>query len=108
MSNWLSLAAGLNNAVVAVFGEEDAIPVIYQRGPVSATINGIFSTRGQDDLAVGEVMQFFVTVADIEASEIADSPQNGDQVTIRGVLYDVYQPLFDAAGGCTMTIKQAN
>ena len=101
----------MTGAALGILGE----PVIYARGQIVFTVQGLFTSTGQpEDVQLGEVMGLRVRTSDIVAgftllNEQNTEPRGGDIVTVRGINYTVLDPpLADAGGQTTLKIKLVN
>jgi len=99
MADWTSLLGALNGAALTAFGRE----VIYspQAGP-SITLKGIFEeTHEAEENTPGVYTALFLQVSDLAAS-----PQRGDEVTVDGVVYKVFDIEADQGGGLVFRLRR--
>ena len=99
MAAW-NLQSGLANAaLLAAFGQ----PVSYQPGAGdSFTVTGILDKRTDEERHPDTVYaRLFVNLFDFSAP-----PDQGDEVTVDGALYTVFEVLNDPAGGCWLSIRE--
>jgi len=99
MAAW-NLQSGLANAaVMAAFGQ----PVSYQQqAGDSFTVTGILDKRTDEERHPDTVYaRLFVNLSDFSAP-----PDHGDEVTVDGALYTVFEVLNDPAGGCWLSIRE--
>jgi hypothetical protein len=99
MAAW-NLQTGLANAaVMAAFGQ----PVSYQQqAGDSFTVAGILDKRTDEERHPDTVYaRLFVNLSDFSAP-----PDHGDEVTVDGALYTVFEVLNDPAGGCWLSIRE--
>ena len=89
----------VNAAVLAAFSQ----PVSYQPEAGDAfTITGILEKQTDEQRQVdGVYARLFVNLPDF-----AVPPVRGDQVTIGGASYIVFQVLMDTAGGCWLALRE--
>ena len=99
MAAWHQLSGLANAALLAAFGQ----PVSYQPGagdPFTAT--GILDKRTDEERHPDTVYaRLFVNLFDFSAP-----PDQGDEVTVDGALYTVFEVLNDPAGGCWLSIRE--
>ena len=91
--------SALNAACLKTFGSR----VSYQQGAGTPfTVTGVFE-KGTDEerLADGLYARLFVNLADFTAS-----PATGDEATVAGVTYTVFQILADATGGVWLSLRE--
>ena len=99
MAAW-NLQSGLANAaILAAFGQ----PVSYQQqAGDSFTVAGILDKRTDEERHPDTVYaRLFVNLSDFSAP-----PDHGDEVTVDGALYTVFEVLNDPAGGCWLSIRE--
>jgi hypothetical protein len=99
MAAW-NLQSGLANAaVMAAVGQ----PVSYQQqAGDSFTVAGILDKRTDEERHPDTVYaRLFVNLFDFSAP-----PDQGDEVTVDGALYTVFEVLNDPAGGCWLSIRE--
>jgi hypothetical protein len=88
----------LNAAILAAFGQ----PVAYQ--PASGdpfTPMGILEKATDEQRhADGVYARLFLNLADCTVE-----PDHGDQVTVNGVVYTVFEVLIDASGGVRLSLR---
>lgn len=99
MSDWGSLANALNTSVLGAFGRE----VVYTPqvgGPV--TVRAIFeSTREPEENAPGVYAVLFV-----RAGDLPQPAERGDEVTVDGVTYKVFNIEADTTGAVVFRLRQ--
>ena len=91
--------SALNGACLKTFGS----PVSYQQGAGTPfAVTGIFQKESDEErLADGLYARLFVNVADF-----AESPASGDEATVAGVTYTVFQVLSDPTGGVSLSLRE--
>ena len=99
MASWSQQSGLTNAAIVAAFGQ----PVSYQQGTGDPfTVIGIPDKRTTEQRHPDTVYaRLFVAL-----SSFSVPPNHGDEVTVDGVLYTVFEVLNDAAGGCWLSIRE--
>ncbi len=99
MSAWSTQSGLVNAAVLAAF----ARPVSYQQGAGAPfTVTGILDKRTDEERQHDSLYaRLFVNL-----SEFSVPPDHGDQVTIDGAVYTVFDPQNDSAGGCWLSIRE--
>ena len=100
MADWGSLTNALNTTVLGAFGRD----VVYtpQAGD-SITIRGIFeSTHEPEETAPGVYAVLFV-----RAGDLSQPPERGDEVTVDGVTYKVFDIEADTTGAVVLRLRQA-
>ncbi len=90
--------AALNKACVRSFGKA----VSYRQGAASPfTVRGIpMKDSDEEQHLAGLYTRLFVDMADFTTP-----PDHGDLVTIDGTAYTVFEPLADAMGGVTLSLR---
>lgn len=85
--------------MLAAFGQ----PVSYQQGTGDAfTVIGILDKRTDEQRHPDTVYaRLFVALSSFSAP-----PDRGDEVTVDGALYTVFEVLNDPAGGCWLSIRE--
>lgn len=99
MSDWPSLTSALNTTVLGAFGRE----VVYtpQAGG-SITIRAVFeSTRQGEDNAPGVYAVLFVRTGDLP-----QPPERGDEATVDGRTYKVFDIEADTTGAAVLRLRQ--
>ncbi|MBZ5625747.1 MAG: hypothetical protein LAQ69_44695 [Acidobacteriia bacterium] len=88
-----------NAAILAAFGQ----PVIYQQGAGDPfTVIGVLDKRTDEQRHPDTVYaRLFVAL-----SAFSVPPDHGDEVTIDGALYTVFEVQNDSAGGCWLSIRE--
>jgi hypothetical protein len=88
-----------NAAILAAFGR----PVSYQQGAGDPfTVIGILDRRTDEQRHPDTVYaRLFVTL-----SSFSVPPNHGDEVTVDGALYTVFEVLNDPAGGCWFSVRE--
>ncbi len=96
---WTKQSGMANAAVLAAFGQ----PVSYQQGMVDPfTVVGILNRRTDEQRHPDTVYaRLFVVLAGFTVP-----PDHGDEVTIDGDVYTVFEVLNDSAGGCWLGIRE--
>ena len=99
MAAWHQLSGLANAALLAAFGQ----PVSYQQqAGDSFTVTGILDKRTDEERHPDTVYaRLFVNLSDFSAP-----PDHGDEVTVDGALYTVFEVLNDPAGGCWLSIRE--
>ena len=93
MAAWAQQSGLANAALLAAFGQ----PVSYQQqAGDSFTVAGILDKRTDEERHPDTVYaRLFVNLSDFSAP-----PDHGDEVSVDGALYTVFEVLNDPAGGC--------
>ena len=96
---WTKQSGMANAAVLAAFGQ----PVSYQQGMTDPfTVVGILDKRTDEQRHPDTVYaRLFVALTGFTAP-----PDHGDEVTIDGAVYTVFEALNDSAGGCWLGIRE--
>ena len=96
---WKQQSGMANAAVLAAFGQ----PVSYQQGMADPlTVVGILDKRTDEQRHPDTVYaRLFVALAGFTVP-----PDHGDEVTIDGAVYTVFEVLNDSAGGCWLSIRE--
>ena len=91
--------SALNASCLKTFGS----PVNYQQGGGTPfAIAGIFQKESDEErLADGLYARLFVNAADF-----AGSPASGDEVTVVGATYTVFQVMADPTGGFWLSLRE--
>jgi hypothetical protein len=110
----VDLDALVNKAVANQFAE----PVTYDPR-VSAPSRGAFATRGiferDHEVLFQEIAQSenqaaghstFVPMLGVRTVELALEPKKGDRITIRGVVYEVFEPQSDGDGWFELMLRK--
>lgn len=99
MSPWAQQSGLANAAILAAFGQ----PVLYQQGAdAPITVNGILDKRTDEQRQPDTVYsRLFVALSAFSAP-----PDRGDEVTVDGAVYAVFEVLNDSAGGCWLSIRE--
>ncbi len=99
MAAWSQQSGLANAAILAAFGQ----PVSYQLGtgdPV--TVIGILDKRTDEQRHPDTVYaRLFVAL-----SSFSTPPGQGDEVSVDGAVYTVFEVLNDPAGGCWLSIRE--
>ena len=99
MAAWSQQSGLVNAAILAAFGQ----PVAYQQGSGDPfTVIGILDKRTDEQRHPDTVYaRLFVAL-----SSFSTPPDRGDEVTVDGALYAVFEVLNDSAGGCWLSIRE--
>lgn len=99
MSAWSQQSGLANAAILAAFGQ----PVSYQQGTGDPfTVIGILDKRTDEQRQADAVYaRLFVALSAFQVL-----PEHGDEVTIDGAVYTVFDLLNDSAGGCWLSIRE--
>ena len=99
MAAWSQQSGMANAAILAAFGQ----PVSYQQGAVAPfTVIGILDKRTDEQRHPDTVYaRLFVAL-----SGFSTPPGQGDEVTVDGAAYTVFEVLNDPAGGCWLSIRE--
>ena len=91
--------SALNAACLKTFGS----PVSYQQGAGAPfALSGILQKESDEErLADGLYARLFVNAVDF-----AGSPASGDEATVAGVTYTVFQVLADPTGGFWLSLRE--
>jgi len=99
MAAWEQQSGLANAAILAAFGQ----PVSYQQGAGDPfTVIGILDKR-TDEQRHPDTMYARLFVAQ---SSFSAPPDRGDEVTVVGAHYTVFEVLNDPAGGCWLSIRE--
>jgi len=98
MAAWYQQSGLANAAILTAFGQ----PVSYQQGAGAPfTVIGILDMRTDEQRQPDTVYaRLFVALSGFPVP-----PDHGDEVTIDGALYTVFEVLNDPAGGCWLSIR---
>jgi hypothetical protein len=99
MASWIDLTNALNTSVLGAFGRE----VVYtpQAGEPVA-VRAIFeSTREAEENAPGVYAVLFVRPGDLPRP-----PERGDEATVDGVTYKVFDIEADTTGAVVLRLRQ--
>ncbi len=98
MSNWAALSRLVNVSSQQVFGTS----VSYQpAGGAAFTVVGIPErTSDEEKQSAGVYLRLFVHLADF-----AEPPAQGDEVTIDGIAYTVFDVQEDSGGGARLSVR---
>ena len=99
MAAWSQQSGLANAALLAAFGQ----PVSYHPGAGDPfTVIGILDKRTDEERQQGGVYaMLFVNLSGFSAP-----PDRGDEVTVDGALYTVFEVKNDSAGGCWLSIRE--
>jgi hypothetical protein len=99
MSSWSQQSGLANAAILAAFGQ----PVSYQQGTSDPfPVIGMLDKRTDEQRHPDTVYaRLFVAL-----SSFSTPPDRGDEVTVDGALYTVFEVLNDPAGGCWLSIRE--
>ena len=99
MAAWLQQSGLASAAILAAFGQ----PVSYQQSAGDPfTVIGILDRRTDEQRHPDTVYaRLFVAL-----SSFSVPPNHGDEVTVDGALYTVFEVLNDPAGGCWLSIRE--
>ena len=99
MAAWSQHSGLANAAILAAFGQ----PVSYQQGAIDPfTVIGILDKRTDEQRHPDTVYaRLFVALSSFSAP-----PDRGDEVTVDGALYTVFEVLNDPAGGCWLSVRE--
>jgi len=99
MTAWSQQSGLANAAILAAFGQ----PVSYQQGTGDPfTVIGILDKRTDEQRHPDTVYaRLFVALSSFSAP-----PDRGDEVTVDGPMYPVFEVLNDSAGGCWLSIRE--
>jgi len=99
MSGWSAQAGLANAAVLAAFGQ----PVSYQQGAGDPfVVTGVPDRRTDEQRSPDTVyLRLFVRLADF-----AVAPARGDQATVDGATYTVFDLQTDTGGGCWLSLRE--
>ena len=99
MAAWSQQSGLANAAILAAFGQ----PVSYQQGAGDAfTVLGILD-KSTDEQRHPDTVYARLFVA---MSSFSTPPGQGDEVTVDGAAYTVFEVLNDPAGGCWLSIRE--
>ena len=99
MAAWAQQSGLANAAILAAFGQ----PVSYQPGAGDAfTVTGIFDKTTNEERHAGDVYAHLF----VNLSDFAVPPDRGDEVTVDGALYTVFDVVNDSAGGCLLSLRE--
>ena len=99
MAAWSQQSGLANAAILAAFGQ----PVSYQQGTGDPfTVIGILDKRTDEQRHPDTVYaRLFVA-----QSCFSSPPDRGDEATVDGAIYTVFEVLNDPAGGCWLSIRE--
>jgi hypothetical protein len=99
MAAWSQQSGLANAAILAAFGQ----PVSYQQGTGDPfTVIGVLDKRTDEQRHPDTVYaRLFVGL-----SSFSTPPGQGDEVTVDGAAYTVFEVLNDPAGGCWLSIRE--
>ena len=99
MSAWSQQSGLANAAILAAFGQ----PVSYQQSTGEPfTVVGVLAKRTDEQRQPDAVYaRLFVTLSAFQIP-----PDHGDEVTIDGAAYTVFDVLNDSADGCWLSIRE--
>lgn len=99
MAGWSQQSGLANAAILAAFGQ----PVSYQHGTGDPfAVIGIVDKRTDEQRQPDTVYaRLFVVLSSFKVA-----PDHGDEVTIDGATYTVFEVLNDSAGGCWLSIRE--
>jgi hypothetical protein len=99
MAAWSQQSGLANAAILAAFGQ----PVSYKQGTGDPfTVAGILDKRTDEQRQPDTVYaRLFVVLSSFKVP-----PNHGDEVTIDGAIYTVFELLNDSAGGCWLSIRE--
>jgi hypothetical protein len=99
MAAWSQQSGLANAAILAAFGQ----PVSYQQGTGDPfTVIGILD-KSTDEQRHPDTVYARLFVA---LSGFSVPPDHGDEVTVEGAVYTVFEVLNDPAGGCWLSIRE--
>ena len=98
MSAWTQQSGLANAAILAAFGQ----PVSYRQGAGDPfAVTGILDKRTDEQRHADTVYaRLFVALSGFLAR-----PDHGDEVTVDGAVYTVFEVLNDSAGGCWLSLR---
>jgi hypothetical protein len=99
MSDWTSLVNGLNAGVLAAFGRE----VLYLSNDGGLyTIQGVLeATQQQEEKHPGAFAILFIRLSDL-----AVTPDRGDEVQMDSITYKVFEVETDGQGGARLGLHR--
>jgi hypothetical protein len=99
MAAWSQQSGLANAAILAAFGR----PVSYQQGAGAPfAVIGILDKRTDEQRQPDAVYaRLFVAL-----SGFSKPPDHGDELTVDGAVYTVFEVLNDPAGGCWLSIRE--
>lgn len=105
MSSWNDMVEGMNEAVTEVFGETVTYsPIVGD----DVEIQGVFDANYLEiDPETGAAIQSTNPMLGINSADLDAEPTNGDQVTVRSVLYNVIEWQPDSEGHGKLVLKKA-
>ncbi len=110
-TKWEQMVDRAAGACARVFGEgrdaDGGKLVWYQHRGTSVPyrVDGIFdATTEEVDLETGSTVLSNKPRLSIQLSELQQTPQTGDTVTIRGKGYQVIEPMFDGQGNAILRL----
>ncbi|MBI4905117.1 MAG: hypothetical protein HY820_15895 [Acidobacteria bacterium] len=99
MADWTSLLGSLNSTAIGVFGRE--VSYVPSSGD-AFTIRAIVETAKQtEEIAPGVYAAMFLRSVDLPKP-----PERGDEVSIDGTLYKVFDIEADGGGGIVLRLRQ--
>jgi hypothetical protein len=99
MADWTSLLNGVNGAALAAFGREVTYcPQLGEPVPIRAVFQ---PTREAEESSPGVYGVLFISLSDL-----AQTPERGDQVAAFEAVYTVYDIEADGSGGAVLRLRQ--
>ncbi len=99
MSAWAHQSGLANAAILAAFGQ---LVSYQQAGGAPFTVTGILDKRTEEQRHPDTVYaRLFVAL-----SAFAAPPDHGDEVSVGGAIYTVFEVLNDSADGCWLSIRE--
>lgn len=98
MAAWSNAVAGANAAFLATWGQPAQFFPQSGGGPIA--ISGVEDKPALlEDVLPGSATGTSVVRFWVDAASISPQPQKGDQITLSGVNYDVFEVAVDPDGG---------
>lgn len=99
MADWTSLLSGLNTSVLGAFGRE--VEYLPSTGEAIAIQAIVETARETEDSTPGVYALLFLRLRDLPRP-----PERGDEVTIDGLSYKVFDIEADGGGGVLLRLRQ--
>jgi hypothetical protein len=106
--SWTSLLEAMDNTVLNTFpagGAPRSVTFFPQSGG-SQSITGVIANPAMfEDYIPGSTQGVSVMRMFVRFIDITPSPQKGDQISISGVSYDVFEVQVDTGGGAVLKLR---
>lgn len=99
MADWTSLLSGLNTSVLGAFGRE--VEYLPSTGTVLTIWAVVETAKETEDTIPGVYALLFARLGDLPRP-----PERGDEVTIDGLSYKLFDIEADGGGGVLLRLRQ--